>query len=261
MKSLQVHPRASLVAAPGGRVVLELRRRVKAIHAQARHEGGPRGQARLPGHELGEALLQFQVLARTVETREASHPREVRHVRERERRAEEEGLPARRELALQDVAEALHLHLVARVGVRDATASRGAGCVLVEVAKLTEEGPRTRLEEDPGQDFGPRSGFCRQQGRLVLLREVDQNGTRLEDRVTVGRSRRGRRRLCDRERCTAIDKEGNFRVGAARGELGAELVPRANVDEMGVVGYAKLLKENGHLLAIWRAAAIQLQWR
>eukprot|EP00406_Dinophysis_acuminata_P070681 CAMPEP_0179295384 /NCGR_PEP_ID=MMETSP0797-20121207/44397_1 /TAXON_ID=47934 /ORGANISM="Dinophysis acuminata, Strain DAEP01" /LENGTH=318 /DNA_ID=CAMNT_0021004633 /DNA_START=16 /DNA_END=969 /DNA_ORIENTATION=+ len=139
----------------------------------------------------------------------------------------------------------LHLHGVPVDGVLHLP-----GRVGVEVPEpAADERRRGHLPHQPADALRAGSRACRDEA-AVLVGEVQQDRARLEDTDRAARVR-------------PVHQRRDFRVWVRRHEARGELVAGHDVDRPGVVldaqGLVQLLEQNGHLLAVGRPQAVQLE--
>jgi hypothetical protein len=175
---------------------------------------------------------------------QAAIPGPGRHVGDRVGVAAQE--PALGEVAVENVELPLHLHGVAIDGILELL-----GRIGVEVAEAApQEGRAGHLPEEPRQAFRARTRLARKEG-VELLGQVDQDRAGLED---AGRRRRA-----------PVEERRDLGVGVHGHEAASELLPLADVDEVGVVLGAlpadrqQLLQEHGHLHAVRGRQRVELE--
>eukprot|EP00754_Rhynchopus_humris_P039814 Rhum_TRINITY_DN22910_c0_g1::Rhum_TRINITY_DN22910_c0_g1_i1::g.176502::m.176502 len=232
----------------GGRVPLGHRlldEALKAVHAQAALHRLARGQPRHPRlHVRVRGQLQevrgpdaVRVLVAHVQ---AANPRVDGHVRDRVFVAEDVLFRALGQVLVEHVEQPLRLHRVA------------VDRILVVHRRIREEVSEAAADErrgshlphQPVHALRPCSGAVGAREELtVLLRNVHQNGARLEE--------------TNRLAAAVVVQGRDLRVRVQRNEPASELLaadgnlPRVVVD-------AQLLQQDGHLLSVRRAERVQL---
>jgi hypothetical protein len=141
----------------------------------------------------------------------------------------------------------LDLHRIAVDGVLQLL-----GRIGIEVPEAAaQEGRTAHLPEQPAERLGTRRTRCRQEGPAELLRQIHEDGPRLEHPHRLGPA--------------AVHEGRDLGIGVHLDKAAAELLAFVDADQPGVVFRAavaqgqQLFQQDGDLHAIGRAERIELQ--